>query len=68
MNQLQDEHRALEKRIKTLKEEESKYVTLIEKVNLENDMTAQELNNIGKCKEENMVQNNIMKLEIKKIQ
>ena len=55
MNQLQDEHRALEKRIKTLIEEESKYVTLIEKVNLENDMTAQDLNNIGKYKEENMV-------------
>lgn len=68
MNQLQDEHRALEKKIKSLREEEEKCVTQIEKVNLENDMTSQELVNIQKQKEEVLVQNNIMKLEIKKIQ
>ena len=43
---------------------EKKYVILIEKVNLENDMTQQELNQITKKKEEVLVNNNIMKLEI----
>lgn len=68
MKQLEDEHRALEKRIKKLQEEERKYVTLIEKINLENDMTTQDVNAVIKKKEALLVQNNIMKLEIQKIQ
>lgn len=68
MKQLEDEHRALEKRIKKLQEDEKKYVTLIEKINLENDMTTQDVNNVIKKKEALLVQNNIMKLEIQKIQ
>ena len=66
--QLADEHRALEKKLKNLEEEEKKYIILIEKVNLENDMTTQDLNTIAKKKEDILVANNIMKLEIKKIQ
>lgn len=68
MKQLEDEHRALEKRIKKLQEDEKKYVSLIEKINLENDMTTQDVNNIMKKKDALLVQNNIMKLEIQKIQ
>ena len=66
--QLADEHRALEKKLKNLEQEEKKYIILIEKVNLENDMTTQDLSTISKKKEDILVANNIMKLEIKKIQ
>jgi hypothetical protein len=68
MKQLGDEHRALDKKIKTLEEEEKKYTVLIEKINLENDMTLAELSSIVAKKEDVLVQNNIMKLEIQKLQ
>ena len=68
MKQLGDEHRALDKKIKALEEEEKKYTVLIEKINLENDMTLAELSNIVTKKEDILVQNNIMKLEIQKLQ
>ena len=68
LKQLADEKRNLERRIKTKEEERQKYVNLIEKFNLENDMTLQELKKIVKSKEDVMVSHDIMKLEIKKIQ
>ena len=43
MKLLQDEHRALEKRIKNVEIEKKKYTAMLEKVNLENDMTTQDL-------------------------
>lgn len=68
MKQLGDEHRTLDKKIKALEEEEKKYTILIEKINLENDMTLAELATIVAKKEDVLVQNNIMKLEIQKLQ
>ena len=65
---LAEEKRNLEKKIKSDEETRSKYTTLIEKLNLENDMTVLELNKIIKDKENSMVQHDIMKLEIMKIQ
>lgn len=53
--------------MKILSQEQEKYTTEIEKVNLENDMISLDLKNMVKKKEDLMVQNNIMKLEIKKI-
>lgn len=68
MKQLGDEHRSLDKKIKALEEEERKYTILIEKINLENDMTSAELATVVNRKEDVLVQNNIMKLEIQKLQ
>ena len=68
MKQLGDEHRSLDKRLKSLEEEERKLTVLIEKLNLENDMTSADLSALINKKEEILVQNNIMKLEIKKLQ
>jgi hypothetical protein len=65
---LTDEKRNLESNIKKMEGEKGKYTVLIEKLNLENDMTLLELNKIIKEKEHSMVQHDIMKLEIKKIQ
>lgn len=63
-----DEKRFLQGKMKKLEEDRSKNITLIEKLNLENDMTQQELSKIVKTKEETLVSHDIMKLEIKKIQ
>lgn len=68
MKNLSDEHRTLDKKIKALEEEEKKLTVLIDKINLENDMTAADLANIIAKKEEVLVQNNVMKLELEKIQ
>ena len=65
---LTDERRNLERNIKKYEEEKEKETKQIEKLNLENDMTTQELNKIIKEKENTMVQHDIMKLEILKIQ
>lgn len=65
---LTDERRNLERNIKKYEEEKEKETKQIEKLNLENDMTTQELNKIIKEKENAMVQHDIMKLEILKIQ
>lgn len=67
VSQLEDEKRHLERVIKDKEEERKKHVTLIEKFNLENDMTLLELKKIVKHKEDRMVQHDIIKLEIKKI-
>lgn len=68
MKQLGDEHRALDKKMKLLEEDEKKYTILIEKINLENEMTLAELKNIVAKKEDILVENNITKLEIQKLQ
>ena len=68
LRQLADETRNLITKIKDKVAERGKYVDLIENFNLENDMTLQELRKIIKEKEKTMVQHDIMKLEIKKIQ
>lgn len=65
---LADERRTLEHKIKTLDKDREKEIKNIEKLNLENQMTVQELNRIVKEKENAMVQHDIMKLEILKIQ
>jgi chromosome segregation ATPase len=68
LKQLADEKRNLERRVKQKEEEREKLIKNIEKFNLENDMTLQELKKIVKNKEDAMVSHDIMKLEIKKIQ
>lgn len=50
-----------------MEQEKKKYVSLIDELTLENDMTYQDLNKIIKTKEDVLVQHDIMKLEIKKI-
>jgi coiled-coil domain-containing protein 39 len=50
-----------------VEQEKKKYVSLIDELTLENDMTYQDLNKIIKSKEDVLVQHDIMKLEIKKI-
>lgn len=67
MKTLLDEHRKLDKRIRDLNDEELKLVAMIDKINLENDMTTNELKNVNAKKEDILVQNNLMKLEINKI-
>lgn len=64
---LDDERRNLERDIKASEELKAKYTTIIEKLNLENEMTLLELSKIIKEKENTMVQHDIMKLEILKI-
>lgn len=49
-------------------EEREKYKTLIYALNLENEMTIQDLTNIIKVKEDSLVFHDIRKLDIKKIQ
>lgn len=68
MKQLGDEHRALDKKTKSLEEEERRCTVLVEKINLENDMTAAELTAVVNRKEGVLVQNNIMRLEVRKLQ
>ena len=65
---LTDEKRKLERDIKAGEEAKERYTSVIEKLNLENDMTLQELEKITNKKKDTMVQHNIMKLEILKIQ
>lgn len=65
---LADEKRKLERDIKAGEDSKARYTSVIEKLNLENDMTLQELENITNQKKDTMVQHNIMKLEILKIQ
>lgn len=65
---LTDEKRKLERDIKSGEEAKERYTSVIEKLNLENDMTLQELEKITNKKKDTMVQHNIMKLEILKIQ
>ena len=50
-----------------MEQEKMKYVSWIDELTLENDMTYQDLNKIIKSKEDVLVQHDIMKLEIKKI-
>ncbi len=45
----------MEKRIKHVEEEKRKYIEFLEKVNLENDMTTQDLSLIVKKKEDVLV-------------
>lgn len=68
LKNLIDERRNLERDIKTNEQLRSKLTTVIEKFNLENEMTLLELSKIVKEKENSMVQHDIMKLEILKIQ
>lgn len=68
LKNLTEEKRTLERRIKDDEELRGKYQTIISKLNLENNMTSQDLNQIVKDKESSMVQHDIMKLEILKIQ
>lgn len=67
LKQLEEEQRNLDKRFSQVKEDKQKYKTLIEKLNLENDMTLMDLNKISKVKDDHMVQHDLMKLEIQKI-
>ena len=67
LQKLADDQRNLANELKLLHEEREKYKTLIYSLNLENEMTIQDLNNIIKKKEEALVFHDIRKLDIKKI-
>lgn len=67
LKNLEDEKRNLERRLKSKLDDKDNYNKKLEKLLLENDMTAMELKKIMKKKENNMVQHDIMKLEIRKI-
>lgn len=64
---LEDDQRLLDKKLKVLEEEEYKFKTALEKINLENDMTKQQLYQLVSQKKQVMVKNDITKLEIQKL-
>lgn len=64
---LEDEERLVEKRLKTISDEVDKFKTMIDKINLENDMTRQQLSALVGKKKDVMVKNDVMKLEIQKL-
>ena len=67
LKKLDEDLRAVDRKLNFTKAEKTKYTTFIEELTLENDMTYQDLNKISKSKEEVLVQHDTMKLEIKKI-
>ena len=67
MKKIDDDLRAIERKLTFLEENKKKYRTNIEGLQLENDMTYQDLNKIVKSKEDVLVQYDCMKLELKKI-
>lgn len=64
---LQDEQRIVEKKLKTLDQEKTRFKTGLDKINLENDMTREQLASLEKKKRNLMVTNDAMKLEINKL-
>ena len=64
---LEDDQRLIDKKLKLLEEEEFKFKTALEKINLENDMTKQQLSQLIHQKKDVMVKNDITKLEIQKL-
>jgi chromosome segregation ATPase len=64
---LDDEQRIVEKKLKNLNQEKTKYQTGMDKINLENDMTREQLATLDKKKKNLMVTNDAMKLEINKL-
>eukprot|EP00825_Cyclidium_porcatum_P038764 TRINITY_DN456_c0_g2_i4.p1 TRINITY_DN456_c0_g2~~TRINITY_DN456_c0_g2_i4.p1 ORF type:complete len:601 (-),score=153.51 TRINITY_DN456_c0_g2_i4:356-2158(-) len=68
LKKLDDDLRTVEKKLRNIRQDQSKYQKNVEQLQLENDMTYQDLNKIIKRKEDVLVQHDTMKLEIKKIQ
>lgn len=64
---INDELRAVERKLDGFNDQKTKLTSSIDELILENDMTYQDLNKIVKFKEEVLVRNDVMKLEIKKI-
>ena len=64
---LEDEGRLVEKRLKTLKKEEEKFKKSLDDINLQNDMTREQLSARIGIKKNLMVRNNDMMLSINKI-
>ena len=64
---LEDEQRLVEKKLKMLNNEKNKFQTGLDKINLENDMTREQLATLEKKKKNLMVTNDAMKLEISKL-
>lgn len=67
MKKIDDDLRAIERRLYSVEEGRERYATTIDELQLENDMTYQDLNKIMRSKEEVLVQYDCMKLELKKI-
>ena len=64
---LEDEERIVEKKLKGLVNDQKKYQTELDKINLENDMTREQLGSLEGNKKDLMVKNDSMKLEISKL-
>ena len=67
LKKLDDDLRAIEKRLRVVNQDQGKYDQVCKKLQLENDMTYEDLQKIVKKKEDVLVSNDTMKLEIKKI-
>lgn len=67
LKKLDDDLRSIEKKLRQISIDQSKYDQICKKLQLENDMTYEDLQKIVKKKEDVLVSNDTMKLEIKKI-
>jgi chromosome segregation ATPase len=67
LKSLEDEERIVEKKLKSLINDETKFQTELDKINLENDMTREQLSSLEVKKKDLMVKNDAMKLENSKL-